>query len=49
MPWRNAGAYGSYPYAAFADPNGFNFAYDVGSDSFMSPYAFPHMSPDSAC
>ncbi|THX05166.1 hypothetical protein D6D13_07296 [Aureobasidium pullulans] len=48
MPWRNADAYGSQQYAAFADPNGFNFAYDVGSDNFMSPYAFPHMSPEAA-
>ncbi|KAH0292572.1 hypothetical protein M436DRAFT_49867 [Aureobasidium namibiae CBS 147.97] len=48
MPWRNSEPYGSHPYATFADPNGFNFAYDVGSDSFMSPYAFPHMSPDSS-
>ncbi|KAI5250552.1 hypothetical protein E4T42_04943 [Aureobasidium subglaciale] len=48
MPWRNPDAYGSQQYAAFADPNGFNFTYDVGSDSFMSPYAFPHMSPESA-
>ncbi|KAI4741004.1 hypothetical protein E4T50_08547 [Aureobasidium sp. EXF-12298] len=48
MPWRNSDAYGSQPYAAFTDPNGFNFTFDVGSDNFMSPYAFPHMSPDSA-
>ncbi|CAD0016356.1 unnamed protein product [Aureobasidium pullulans] len=48
MPWRNADAYGSQQYAAFADPSGFNFAYDVGSDNFMSPYAFPHMSPEAA-
>ncbi|KAI5205472.1 hypothetical protein E4T39_03089 [Aureobasidium subglaciale] len=48
MPWRNPDAYGSQQYAAFADPNGFNFTYDVGSDSIMSPYAFPHMSPESA-
>ena len=49
MPWRNSDAYGSQQYAAFTDPNGFNFAFDVGSDNLMSPYAFPHMSPDSAC
>lgn len=49
MPFRNSGAYGSQQYAAFADPNGFDFIYDMGSDSLMSPYAFPLMSPDAAC
>jgi len=45
MPFRNPGAYG----AAFADPNGFDFGYDVGSDSLMNPYGFPLMSPDASC
>lgn len=49
MPYRNSGAYASQQYAAFADPNGFNFTYDVGSDNLMSPYAFPLMSPDASC
>ncbi|CAD0082851.1 unnamed protein product [Aureobasidium vineae] len=48
MPWRKSDAYGSQPYSAFSDPSGFDFTFDVGSDNFMSPYAFPHMSPDSA-